>query len=233
MAAGTKVGVTDRNRLSTEILDSAREQAAATLYEAAGQRGAMDAQIHAVASGIRLCGPALPVRCQPGDNLTLHAAIAVAQPGDVIVADVADFVEAGHWGEVLTVAALSRQVAGLVINGGVRDVEAAQRRNFPVFSRAVSMKATVKRVFGEINVPVVCGGVTVRPGDLVLADDDGVVVVAMEDVEKALRAANERDEREAEVMKRLEGGELTLDVLGFRNVLDEQGVQLGDASNGR
>lgn len=232
MAPDTEVDALNRYVLSPAILESVREQAAATLYEAAGQTGAMDAGIHAVVAGMRLCGPALPVRCQPGDNLTLHATIAVAQPGDVIVADVADFAEAGHWGEILTVAALSRQVAGLVINGGVRDVVAAQRRNFPVFSRDVSMKATVKQVLGEIDVPIICGGVTVRPGDLILADDDGVVVVAAEHVEMALRAAIEREEREAEVMRRLEDGELTLDILGFRDSLDEQEVQLGEASNG-
>lgn len=233
MASNTKVEVSNQRTLAPEIIESARGQAAATLYEAAGQSGAMDAGIHAVAHGMRLCGPALPIRCQPGDNLTLHAAIAVAQPGDVIVADVADFAEAGHWGEILTVAAQARGIAGLVINGGVRDVDAAQQRNFPVFSQAVSMKATVKRVFGAINVPIVCGGVAVRPGDLVLGDDDGVVVIASDHVETSLHAADEREDREAEVMRRLQQGELTLDILGFRKVLDEQGVQIKEVGNGR
>ncbi len=226
MGTVTRVEAAHRHLLSTELLERAREQAAATVYEAAGQSGAMDAGVHAVGPRMQLCGPALPLRCQPGDNLTLHAAIAVARPGDVIVADVSDFVEAGHWGEVLTVAAQAKKIAGLVINGGVRDVEAAQRRSFPVFARGVSMKATVKRVFGAIDVPVTCGGVNVRPGDLVLADDDGVVVVAAERVEDVLQKAVEREDRERDVMQRLEAGELTLDILGFRGALDALGVQL-------
>ncbi len=231
MATTTEIRPMSTRSLTAELLDLAREQSAATLYEAAGQVGAMDARIHAVVPGMRLCGPALPVRCQPGDNLTLHAAIAVAQPGDVIVADVADYVEAGHWGEILTVAAQARQITGLVINGGVRDVEAAQRRNFPVFSRAVSMKATVKRVFGAINVPIACGGAMVHPGDLVLADDDGVVVIAADAAEHALRAAIDREDREAEVMRQLIDGKHTLDILGFRSVLTEQSIEIEASKN--
>lgn len=233
MTTLNKIEVMSPHSLSVEILQLIRDQAAATLYEAAGQTGAMVTDIRQVTPGMRLCGPALPVRCQPGDNLTLHAAIAIAQPGDVIVADVGDYIEAGHWGEILTVAAQARGIGGLVINGGVRDIEAAQRRDFPVFARAVSMKATVKRVFGSINVPIMCGGVSVRPGDAVVADDDGVLVIAANQVESTLRAAIDREEREAEVMKRLEGGEYTLDILGFREALITQGVQLvGSDSDG-
>ena len=233
MGAVTKGKALSTRSLNPKLLELARDQSAATLYEAAGQAGAMDAGIRPIVPGMRVCGSALPVRCQPGDNLTLHAVIAVARPGDVIVADVADYIEAGHWGEILTVAAQARQVAGLVINGGVRDVEAAQRRHFPVFSRAVSMKATVKRVFGAINVPIVCGGAVVRPGDLVLADDDGVVIVASEEAERALGAAIDRENREVDVMRRLKAGELTLDILGFRGLLDAQGAGIEEINDGR
>lgn len=229
MTPRSELGVASRPRVSEETLVTMGGLATATLHEAAGQIGAMDAGIHAVAPGMRLYGPALPIRCQPGDNLTLHAAVAVAAPGSVIVADVGDFIEAGHWGEILTVAAQFRHVAGLVINGGVRDIEAAQRRNFPVFARAVSMKATVKRVFGTIDVPISCGGVTVRRGDVVVADDDGVVVIPAELAESTLQAAIEREEREAGMMKRLEAGELTLDIIGLRAVLEAQGVVLDGA----
>lgn len=220
-------GSLNRNAVSNELLELARNQASATVYEAAGQLGAMDSGIHAVAPGMRLCGRALTVRCQPADNLTLHAAIAAAQPGDVIVADVGDFIEAGHWGEILTVAAQAREVVGLVINGGVRDVEAAQRRSFPVFARSTSMKATTKRVFGAINAPIVCGNVVINPGDLTLADEDGVVVIAANRVEDVLRASITREEREAGVMSRLDNDELTLDILGFRQILDEQRISVG------
>ena len=120
--------------------------------------------------------------------MTLHAAIALAEPGDVIVADVGQCVEAGHWGEITTVAAQVRGVTGLIINGGVRDLDPILQRGFPIFSRSVSMKATVKKTPGLINHPIVCGGVTVHPGDLVLGDDDGVVVVAREQAEAVLAA---------------------------------------------
>lgn len=202
-----------------EILASLACQAASTIYEAAGRIGAMSGAIRPIGDGMRVCGPALPVRCQPADNLTLHAAVALAEPGEVIVADVGGFTEAGHWGEVLTVSAQCRGVAGLVINGSVRDVEAAQRRAFPIFAGGVSMKATVKEVLGTIGQPIFCGGATVRLGDIVIADDDGVLVLPRELAAEALQASIGRETAEAEVMRRLETGELTLDILGFRGML--------------
>jgi len=218
--------IIDIRRVEPALVDGMREQAATTVYEAAGQQGGLEHTIRPIAPGMKLCGSALTVRCQAADNLTLHAAIALAQPGDVIVADVGGALEAGHWGEITTVAAQARGVAGLVINGGVRDVAAIARRDFAVFAPAISMKATVKATPGLINHPIVCGGVTVYPGDLVLADDDGVVVVARERVSQVLEATRQREEREADVMRRLEAGELTLDVLGFRQALDRHGLTL-------
>jgi 4-hydroxy-4-methyl-2-oxoglutarate aldolase len=216
----------DIPRIDPSLVGEMREQAATTVYEAAGQQGGLEHMIRPIAPGMKLCGSALTVRCQPADNLTLHAAIALAQPGDVIVADVGGALEAGHWGEITTVAAQARGVAGLVINGGVRDVGPIARRGFAVFAPAISMKATVKATPGLINHPIVCGGVTVYPGDLVLADDDGVVVVARERVSQVLEAARQREEREADVMRRLEADELTLDILGFRQALDRHGLAL-------
>lgn len=218
--------ITDYPQVAPDLVAAMREQAATTVYEAAEQQGAMDHAIRPVAPGMRLCGTAVTVRCQPADNLTLHAAIALAQPGDVIVADVGDCLEAGHWGEITTVAAQARKVAGLIINGGVRDIGPIARRGFPVFASAISMKATVKATPGFINHPIVCGGVAVHAGDLVLADDDGIVVVAHERVAQVLEAARAREEREAAVMRRLEAGELTLDVLGFRQALDRYGLSV-------
>jgi 4-hydroxy-4-methyl-2-oxoglutarate aldolase len=219
--------ISDYPQVAPELVAAMREQAATTVYEAAEQQGAMDHALRPIAWGMKLCGTALTVRCQPADNITLHAAIAMARPGDVIVADVGDCLEAGHWGEITTVAAQVRGVAGLIINGGVRDIGPIARRAFPVFALAISMKATVKATPGLINHPIVCGGVAVHPGDLVLADDDGVVVVAHERVAQVLEAARAREEREAVVMRRLEAGELTLDVLGFRQALDRHGPSLG------
>ena len=211
-------------RLPGDLIRRFAGLSAATVYEAGAKQGAMDHTIRPIQRGMALCGSALTVHCHPADNLTLHAAIALAQPGDVIVADVGDYPNAGYWGEITTTTAQARGIAGLVINGGVRDVGPIGRRGFPVFSRSVCMRATVKETPGLINHPIVCGGVLVRPGDLVVGDDDGVVVVRREQAETILSAAIARDEREADVMRRLVAGELTLDVLGFRRALERRGL---------
>lgn len=207
-------------RTSREDIDAARTLAAATLHEAYGQRGALDPAIRQMAPGRNVCGPAFTVRCQSGDNLTLHAAVAYANAGDVLVADVGDLMDAGHWGEILTVAATSRKIAGLVINGGVRDVAALRTWEFSVFARGISMKATTKRIRGLINHPVVCGGVEIHPGDLVAGDEDGVVAIARAEVNDVIALARERETREVSMMERLRRGELTIDLLGLRPLLD-------------
>ncbi|MGC8780087.1 MAG: 4-carboxy-4-hydroxy-2-oxoadipate aldolase/oxaloacetate decarboxylase [Anaerolineae bacterium] len=213
-------------RVPREWITKYAALATATVHEASGRQGAMTHDIRPTAPGLRLCGSALTVRCQAADNLTLHAAVALAQPGDVLVADVGQALEAGHWGEIITVAAQARGIVGLVINGGVRDVGPVARRGFPVFAASISMKATVKESPGLINHPIICGGVLVRPGDLVLGDDDGVVVVAAERLQEVYEASVAREEREAAVMRRLEQGELTLDVLGFRKALERHGLKI-------
>ncbi|HHX43348.1 MAG TPA: 4-carboxy-4-hydroxy-2-oxoadipate aldolase/oxaloacetate decarboxylase [Chloroflexi bacterium] len=213
-------------RVPQDLINAYTPLDSATVYEAAGPAGAMDHTVRPIAWGQRACGNALTVRCHPGDNLMLHAAIAVAQPGDMIVADVGGLQDAGYWGEITTVAALARGVVGLVINGGIRDRAAIVERRFPIWSAGVCMRATVKRTAGDLNVPVVVGGVTVHPGDLVLADDDGVVVVAREKLAEVLDKARAREAKEAAVMQLLEQGQLTLDVLGFRDMLEELGVRL-------
>ncbi len=213
-------------RMSADLLAAFARQDTATVYEASDKMGAMSHSLRSIVPGLKMYGSALTVRCQAADNLTLHAAIALAQPSDVIVADVGEALEAGHWGEVTTVAAQVRGVAGLVINGGVRDVAAIRTRQFPIFSASISMKATVKATVGLINHPVLCGGVFVRPGDLVLGDDDGVVVIEREKAEAVLAAAQARMDKETEIMRRLHNGELTLDLLGFREILNQRGVSI-------
>ncbi len=216
----------DVTRVPGQWIEKYAALATATVHEASGRYGAMTHDIRPIVPGLRLCGSALTVQCQAADNLTLHAAVALAQPGDVLVADVGHALEAGHWGEIITVAAQMRGIVGLVINGGVRDVVPVSQRGFPVFAPAISMKATVKESPGLINHPIICGGVPVRPGDLVLGDDDGVVVVAAERLAEVYQASVARDEREAGVMRRLEQDELTLDVLGFRKALERHGLKV-------
>lgn len=214
------------NRVPQALIEAYASLGAATVYEANAQSGALDHTIRPIAWGQRVCGSALTVRCHPGDNLMLHAVLAVARPGDVIVADVGELQDVGYWGEVTTVAALAQGVMGLVIGGGIRDRATIVARGFPVWSAAVCMRATVKRTACSINDPVVVGGVLVHPGDLVLGDDDGVVVVAHDRLREVLEKAQAREVGEAEIMSRLQAGALTIDLLGFRETLRELGVSL-------
>lgn len=218
--------IRDIQRAPADMIAAFAPLGAATVYESNEQSGAMDHTIRPNGWGQHMCGSALTVRCFPADNLMLHAAIAIAQPGDVIVADVGGLLDAGYWGEITTVAAMAKGVAGLVIAGGTRDREVIVKRGFPVWSSALCMRATVKKNLGWINHPVSVGGVTVNPGDLVLADDDGVVVVARERLAEVLARAQAKEASEAEVMRRLQAGELTLDILGFRQALTDLNVTL-------
>lgn len=210
-------------RVAAGDIERARDFDAATLYEANGQQGALDPAIRPMAPGLNLCGNAFTVRCQAGDNLTLHAAVAYANPGDVIVADVGEFADAGHWGEILTAAAMARGIGGLVINGGVRDIAVFAPRGFPVFARAVSMKATTKQTRGLLNHPLALGGVPIHPGDLIAGDTDGVVAIAHDRVGNVLARARDREATESGIMKQLENGELTLDLLELRPLLAIEG----------
>ena len=195
----------------------------ATLHEAAGRVGAVDPAIKPVSPGASVAGRAFTARCHPGDNLAIHRAVAAAEPGDVLVVDAGGHV-AGYWGEVLAVAAQARGIRGLIIDGGVRDSVAQRRRGFPLWARGVSVLGTVKVTPGTIGESITCGGVPVRPGDYVAADDDGVVVIPCERVVRVLKAARERVENEAVLMERLEAGELTLDLLNLRDVLARSGI---------
>jgi 4-hydroxy-4-methyl-2-oxoglutarate aldolase len=187
----------------------------ATVYEAAGGVGAMEPGIGPVWPGAELCGVALPVLCSPGDNLAVHYALEAAEPGAVLVISARGHL-AGYWGEVLAVAAQARGVAGVVVDGGARDSEPLRRLGFPVFARGRSILRTVKHERGRVGEPVVAGGVPVAAGDVVLADADGVVVVAADRLPAVVEASRARVAREDRVMAGLRDGGLTLDLLGLR-----------------
>lgn len=154
----------------------------------------------------------------------LHKAISIAQPGDVLVVNIGEYEEAGAWGEIATVAAIERGIKGLIIDGGVRDTQAIKSLGFPVFCRSISIKATTKKLIGFINYPITCGGVIVNPGDIVLGDADGVVVVKKEDVEEVIKKAEERERFERRVIEELRQGKLTIDLLNLRQVLEREGL---------
>lgn len=185
-----------------------------TLFEASGLACAVDPLIRAVWPGAAIVAPAYPVQCSPGDNLAIHLAVERAPRGSVLVIGTGNFV-AGYWGEVLTVAAEAAGIVGLVIDGGVRDVAALARRRFPTFTRGISVRGTIKASAPSVGRPISLTGVPVAAGDLVVADDDGVIVLPAADVERTLAAGETRAAKEADIMKKLEQGGTTVDLLGL------------------
>lgn len=185
----------------------------ATLGESGARR--MRSRIRPAWPGAEVAGPALPVRCTPGDNLGIHVGITHATPGSVLVVDVGDEPELGYWGEVLTTAAEVAGVAGLVIDGCVRDVDALAAHGFPVFSAGIALTGATKHRAGSVGHPVVVGEVHVDPGDWVVGDVDGVVVVPHATLADVLAAARTRTEREAALFVELRAGRTTLDLLGL------------------
>jgi len=187
----------------------------ATLYEAAGHRGMVDPSIRPAWAGAKLCGVAHTVECPPADNLMLHHAVAAAPPGVVLVATLGGYLGTGAWGEILTVAAQARGVAGLAVDGAVRDIEAIAGLGFPVFSRGLAIGACTKERFGTLEQPIMFGGVLVRSGDIVVGDADGLVVVAQERADEIFAAADARRRREAALIAQLRQGKTTLELLGL------------------
>jgi 4-hydroxy-4-methyl-2-oxoglutarate aldolase len=188
-----------------------------TLHEAAGKIGALPSLIKPMAPSFKICGPAVTVHSPGGDNLWLHRGICAAKPGDVLVVYVSDHYEAGYWGEVMSTAAKARGLNGLVIDGSVRDGELLEGKGFPVFARGLCIRGTGKDfdARGWINAPVLFGDVVIRAGDLVVGDTDGVVVIPQARIAQTLEAAQQREEFEADIMRRLEAGENTLDLFGW------------------
>lgn len=206
------------NALSAEILAEAAKLSTSTIHEAAGRVGALPAAIKPVAPGMRICGPAFPVKGPPLDNLWLHYALDEAQPGDIIVADVGGLHEGGYWGEVMTTGAVGRKLGGLVVDGCVRDGKELADIGWPVFARGLAMRGTMKdhNADGAINVPLAFGDVLVTPGDLVLGDTDGVVVIPQDMVEQAIAASKAREAREADLMEKLKTGRSTVEIYGWK-----------------
>ena len=210
----------DVPRCDPALLRAYEGQAAATVHEAMGRRGALDPAIKPLAADMTVCGRALTVRCHTGDNLMLVKAVSMAGPGDVIVADMGSAVASGPFGEVLAVECMARGVAGLVVSCTVRDSREIIRMGFPVFSAWLCVRGTAKATLGTINHPICIGGEIVRPGDLIVGDADGVVVVPLEEAPDILRLAEERTAKEAAVMDRLRAGESLFDIYGYQRVFD-------------
>lgn len=195
---------------------AARAQAlgSATLYEASGLPCAVDPLVRTLWSGAFIAAPAYPLVCSPGDNLSIHIAMERVPRGSVLVVSTCNFV-AGYWGEVLTVAAVAAGVVGLVIDGGVRDVAAITAHRFPVFARGISVRGTVKASAPSVGQPMMLTGVAVAEGDLVVADDDGVIVVPVTEAGRTIVAGEARAAKEAAMMEQLAQGVSTLELMGL------------------
>lgn len=209
----------------TDSLATLRQLGAATIYEAQGAKGALDHGIKPIDPTVRLAGPALTVDCRPADNLMLHYAVQKARPGDVLVVDAKAFMEAGPWGDVLTLQAMQLGIAGLVINGCVRDANLIIELGFPVFCRGLSIKGTGKFQPGRINVPITIGDTLIHPGDYIVGDRDGVAVIPAGELEQTLSRSLAREEKEAGQRKAIEQGVYTTELLGLTDTLRRLGLE--------
>ena len=197
------------------LLEQARKLGTSTLFEASGlQTSSVDPAIRPVWAGASVAGAAYPLECSPGDNLSIHIAMEQVPRGSILVVSTGGFL-AGYWGEVLTVAAEAAGVVGLVIDGGVRDIAALTARRFPVFTRGISMRGTIKASVPSVGQPISFTGTPVAAGDLLVADDDGVLVIPAAHVQATLEKGQARADKEAGIMDRLREGQTTLDMLGL------------------
>jgi 4-hydroxy-4-methyl-2-oxoglutarate aldolase len=215
-------------RADPELIAALGAAGAATVHEAIGRRGFVGPDIRPIQQGVRLAGSAVTVSSHPGDNLMIHAAVELCAPGDILVVTNTAPSTHGMFGELLATSVMARGVRGLVIDAGVRDTLELRQLGFPVWSRHVSCEGTVKASPGSVNVPVVLGGVVVSAGDVVCADDDGVVVVPRDEAAWAAQQAADRIAKENATRARLQAGELGLDIYGLRAKLAELGLRYVD-----